>query len=69
MTLKKCWSDSLVREIVLVLLLKLVMLYGLWLAFFQDPVREEALGAALDHALLGHSVASPRAPSDRGRLP
>ena len=45
------FSHRLVREIALVLVLKLAFIYGLWLLFFrvptQPPLSAEAVGQAL----------------------
>ncbi len=45
------FSNRLVREIAVVLVLKLAFIYGLWLLFFhapaQPPLSAEAVGQAL----------------------
>ena len=47
------WKEAVVRDIAVVLLLKLVLLYGLWMAFFSHPGERELSPQAVGQQLLG----------------
>ena len=47
---------ALARDIVIVLIVKAVVLYGLWYAFFRMPI---APGMTMDPAAVEHRLLSP----------
>ncbi|WP_127478237.1 cytochrome oxidase putative small subunit CydP [Sulfurivermis fontis] len=46
------FSNPLVREIAVVLVIKLIFIYALWFAFFRPGEVRPPLGEELGHALL-----------------
>ena len=50
--------SPLVREIVVVLVVKAIVLYGLWYAFFRTPA---APGMTMDPAVVEHRLFTPAA--------
>jgi len=46
------FSNPLVREIAVVLVIKLVFIYALWFAFFRPGEAHPPMGEELGHALL-----------------
>ena len=57
------WKNRLIRELALVLAIKLAALYGLWFAFFSEPARTVETPADVERALLGSPQARPHAPT------
>jgi hypothetical protein len=55
------WKDASVREIAVVLGIKLILLYGLWITFFHHPDERELTPHDVGLLLLGKSqqAASP----------
>ncbi len=49
------WKDASVREIAVVLAIKLVLLYGLWMTFFHHPDERELTPHDVGHLLLGNA--------------
>lgn len=49
------WNHAIVRELALVLLIKLAALYVIWLAFFNQPDERELTHHEVGQALLGDS--------------
>ena len=49
--------DALRREIILALALKAVVIYGLWYAFFSEPVDDNLTGAQVGNVLFDSSLA------------
>ena len=49
--------DSLRREIVFTLLVKIVVIYALWYAFFSDPVDDGLTDAEVGSVVFGRSSA------------
>lgn len=49
------WKDASVREIAVVLLIKLLLLYGIWISFFHHPEERELTPRDIGHLLLGES--------------
>ena len=47
------FKNSLVREIVVVLMLKLLLIFGLWYAFFRQPADREMTGQEVGQVLFG----------------
>jgi uncharacterized protein involved in cysteine biosynthesis len=52
---------GLVREIAFTLLAKLILLYGIWWAFFSEPQLPDMI-QGLDPALVAERLASPSTP-------
>jgi hypothetical protein len=48
--------SPLAREIIVVLVVKAILLFGLWYAFFRAPA---APGMAMDPALVEHKLFAP----------
>lgn len=44
--MKRLWQSPLAREIILVLIVKLILIVAIKLAFFSDPVRPGTEGTA-----------------------
>ena len=56
--MKKLFSNPLTKEIIVVLLIKLVFIYALWFVFFSDPIDKQLSKKDLGHVLFGqHSSA------------
>jgi hypothetical protein len=49
------WKDATVREIAVVLVIKLMLLYGIWTTFFHRPDERELTPHDVGHLLLGNS--------------
>jgi len=49
------WNQTIVREIAVVLVIKLVALYVIWLAFFNHPHERELTHQEIGQFLLGDS--------------
>jgi hypothetical protein len=49
------WKDASVREIAVVLGIKLILLYGLWITFFHHPDERELTPHDVGLLLLGKS--------------
>lgn len=54
------FAHPLVREIAVVLLVKLALIFGLYFAFFHQPERGELTGHEVSRALLGSDGNRPR---------
>jgi len=63
----KMWKDASVREIAVVLAIKLILLYGIWFAFFNHPNERELTHIDVGNLLLGesHRAANPTINSQR----
>lgn len=55
------WKEHLVRELAVILVIKLVALYVLWLAFFSQPDEQALSEQQVGQRLLGepHTVVTP----------
>jgi hypothetical protein len=55
------WKEASVREIAVVLVIKLILLYGIWVTFFHHPDKPELTPSDVGHLLLGnpHQKANP----------
>ena len=52
------WKNPLIKDLSLVLAIKLAVLYGLWLAFFHQPAASQAPTAqSVSQALVGNPSA------------
>ena len=51
--------NSFRREIVIVLLVKLVLLFGLWYAFFSHPLDRSLTGVDVSRVLMGSGTDFP----------
>lgn len=49
------WNQTIVRELALVLVIKLAALYVIWLAFFNQPNERELTHQEVGQLLLGES--------------
>lgn len=49
------WNQTIVRELAVVLVIKLVALYVIWLAFFNHPDERELTHQEIGQFLLGES--------------
>lgn len=49
----------LAKEIALALLVKVMVIYALWSAFFSQPLDDNLTGRDVGHAFLGASVEAP----------
>lgn len=58
------FANRLVRELFVVVVIKLLVLYGLWFAFFRQPDVQPLTPEQVSAALAGHSAITPasRAP-------
>jgi hypothetical protein len=59
------WNQAIVRELTVVLLIKLTALYVIWLAFFNQPDERELTHHEIGQLLLGesrNSVTPPHQP-------
>lgn len=52
------FSNRLVRELALVLAIKLIALFALWLAFFSDPVTPRLSADTVSETIIGGSTHS-----------
>lgn len=50
------WNQAIVRELAVVLLIKLAALYVIWLAFFNQPDERELTHHEIGQLLLGESA-------------
>jgi hypothetical protein len=53
--------SPLARDIIIVLVVKAIILYGLWYAFFRTPA---APGMTMDPAVVEHRLLAPSAPAE-----
>ena len=49
------WNQTIVRELALILVIKLAALYVIWLAFFNQPDERELTQQEVGQLLLGES--------------
>jgi len=49
------WNQTIVRELAVVLVIKLVALYVIWLAFFHQPDERELTHQEIGQFLLGET--------------
>ena len=65
---QRLFSQPLAREITLILVLKLVFLFGLWFAFFRHPEVPPVDGARVSEALLGAAGGSDSRADSRSEV-
>ncbi len=53
-------QNALAREITLVIVIKLAVLFALWYAFFRDPVDQRLTDAAVSRMIVGSEASIPR---------
>lgn len=49
--MRQIWSNRLSREILLILIVKIALIFAIWWVFFRDP--ETPTPEQVSHALLG----------------
>lgn len=63
-TVKRFWSNSLAREITLVLFIKLAFIFGLWFVFFRHPVEDRYAAESLGRVVFGSAPSVPAPPKE-----
>ena len=53
------FSNRLVRELAVVLVIKLIILYTIWFAFFSEPVTPRMTADSVSESFLGGGTDSP----------
>jgi hypothetical protein len=56
--MKRLWSHPLGREILVILVIKIALIFAIWWAFFSDPAGHSLSPEQVSHALLSAKTVS-----------